>query len=313
MNIIFFGSSDFAIPSLRAILASGHKISALVTQPDRKRGRHLKVSSPPTKVLAVSQNIPIYQPADASSPESIEYLRNLKADIFVVVSFGQILRKGLLDAPKLCSINLHGSLLPKYRGAAPINRAIMAGERRTGATVMRMNEKMDAGDIILKKALDIGEDDTAITVGEAVSEMGSGLLLEAIDLVETGKARFERQDESAATYAPKLKKADGLIDWNLAASEIRDRVRGLLPWPGAYTRYRGKILKVLRARICDLPSDGGYLQPGEVADIRDDKAIVVKTSSGGLAITHLQLEGKKPLDAASFLRGHGMEKGESFN
>lgn len=253
MNIVFFGTSEFAMPAFRALIASKHKVLALVTQPDRKRGRSLKLSPPPTKVLALTENIQVYQPQDASSQESIGYLKRLNADLFIVISFGQILSRDILSIPKSCSINLHGSLLPKYRGAAPTNWAILNGDTITGVTVIRMNEKMDEGDIILKSETGIDDEDTNITLNEKLSSLGASVLLKAIDLIETGKASYTRQDGSKATYAPKLKKEDGLIRWDEPAFRIRNKVRGLLPWPGAYTHYEGRILKV--------PGDGGSRRP----------------------------------------------------
>lgn len=311
MNIVFFGTSDFAIPALRDIADSRHKISALVTQPDKKKGRNLKISPPPTKVLAITKNIPVYQPQDASSAESINYLKRFGADLFVVVSFGQILKKGVLSIPKFYSVNLHGSLLPKYRGAAPTNWAIINGDESSGVTVIKMSERMDEGDIILKKEIEIDKDDTNITLSEKLSELGAKVLLEAIELIENKKAVFQKQDNSKATYAPKLKKEDGLINWSEDAIKIHNKVRGIIPWPGAYTHFDGKILKVWETKVSDFVC-GGDIKAGTVLDIVKNKGIIVKTGSGALAITHLQAEGKKILDADSFLRGHRIEKGYRF-
>ena len=311
MKIAFFGTSSFAIPTLRELLSSGHAISALVTQPDRKTGRRLKVSPPPTKVLALAHNIPVYQPQDASSMESADYLKRLNTDLFVVVSFGQILKKAILAIPRTLAINLHGSLLPKYRGAAPTNWAVINGERATGVTVIRMSEGMDEGDIILKRTSEIDEEDTNITLSEKLSELGAKLLLEAIDLIEKGKATFEKQDNSKATYAPKLNKRDGLIDWSEPAVKIDNRVRGLLPWPGAYTHYEGMMLKILKTEVSDAPS-AENIKNGEVIDIVKNNGIMVRTGSGSLIIKYLQIEGKKILDADSFLRGRRISKGYVF-
>lgn len=311
MNIVFFGTSEFAIPALRALLGSRHKVMALVAQPDRKKGRRLKLSPPPTKVLALAKGASIYQPQDVSSGESIEYLKKIGADLFVVIAFGQILKKEVLAIPRVFSINLHASLLPKYRGAAPTNWAIINGDQTTGFTAIRMNEKMDAGDIILKKEVVIEEGDTNITLNEKLSELGADILLKAIELIEAGKARFEKQDDLTATYAPKLKKADGLIDWNEPAKDIHNKVRGFVPWPGAYTHYEGKALRILQTELSNkLYSKDAAA--GEVVDIIKNKGIVAHTGSGDLIIRHLQLEGKKILDADSFLRGHRIPKGHVF-
>ncbi|MFH1189445.1 MAG: methionyl-tRNA formyltransferase [Candidatus Omnitrophota bacterium] len=311
MNIVFFGTAEFAIPAFKALLASKHKVLALITQPDRQRGRHLKVQPPPTKVLAEERGIPVYQPEDASGRESVEYLRRLGADLFVVIAFGQILKPEALDIPVIVAINLHGSLLPKYRGAAPTNWAIMSGDKSSGVTIIRMNERMDEGDIVLQREAAIGDDDTNITLNEALSDLGARLLLEAVDLIASGKAGYRKQDGSRATAAPKLKKNDGIIDWSRSAAEIRNMVRGLLPWPGAHTGYKGRTLKILHTELIEYPAPGGA-KPGEVLDTAKGRGIVVNTGSGAIALKHLQLEGGKILDADAFLRGHRISVGEIF-
>ncbi len=311
MNIIFFGTAEFAIPSLRYILNSGHKFLTVVTQPDRKKGRHLKLSAPPVKVAASSARIPIYQPQNASSRDSMEYFRNLNAELFVVVSFGQILSKELIGLPRFESINLHGSLLPKYRGAAPVNWAIINGDEKTGVSVIKMNEKMDAGDIILKKEVSIDEKDTSLTLNEKLAECGAQLLLKAIALIDRGEVVSVKQDRAQVSCAPKLKKEDGLIDWSKPARALHNLVRGLIPWPGAYTHFKGKILKIWEAEITNgISTEKGEF--GEVIDTIRQKGIIVKAGSGALAIKHLQLEGKKAMDADSFVRGQHIEKGFKF-
>ena len=244
-------------------------------------------------------DIPVYQPQDASSPETVQYLKSLNADLFVVIQFGQILKETVLSIPKMYAINVHGSLLPKYRGAAPTNWAVMSGDTASGVTVIRMNERMDEGYILLKKEAEIEAEDTNITLTEKLSELGAQALLEAIDLIADKKERLEKQDSSHATYAPKLKKDDGLIDWTKSAAVIHNRVRGLLPWPGAYTHYSGKVLKVLHTEISGHPA-GARAEAGKVLAIIKDKGIIVSTGAGTLAIKNLQLEGKKILDADSF-------------
>lgn len=311
MNIVFFGTSEFAIPALRALLDSRHKVLAVVTQPDRKKGRQLKLSEPPVKALAVLKDIPVYQPLDVSSRESSEYLKKFNADLFVVVSFGQILKSEILSLPKLYPINIHGSLLPKYRGAAPTNRAIINGDRTSGVTVIKMNEKMDEGDIISSKEIKIDDEDTNITLSERLSELGAKALLDVIDMIEIGKATFSKQDESMATYAPKLSKKDGLIDWDEPSSGIHNKIRGFIPWPGAYTCFNGKVLKIWKTCLSDVKPDKSA-KSGEVISLIKNKGIIVKTGLGCLAIEHLQLEGKKILDTDSFLRGHKMDEGYIF-
>lgn len=310
MNIVFFGTSEFAIPALRELLASRHKVVSLVTQPDRQKGRNLRLSPPPTKVLALTKGVPVFQPVDASSPESVRHLKTLNADLFVVISFGQILKRAALLVPKIYAINLHGSLLPKYRGAAPTNWAVINGEKSSGVTVIRMNEKMDEGDVMLKKEVGIGDGDTNITLSEKLSELGAGAILEAIDLIEKKMATFSTQDGSAATYAPKLNKKDGLINWGDSAEVIRNRVRGLIPWPGAYTLYENKMLKILKTDIQD--ASAVEAEPGKVVDIIKGSGIIVSTGSVPIVVTHVQLEGKMAMDAGSFIRGHRIERGYTF-
>ncbi len=313
MNIVFFGTSEFAIPALRELLNSRHKVLAVVTQPDRKKGRKLRVSPPPTKVLALTQNIFVYQPKDISSRESVAYLKKLNADMFIVVSFGQILKKEVISIPKLFCVNLHGSLLPKYRGAAPTNWAIINGDKLSGISIIKMNEKMDEGDIILKKEVVIDDEDTNITLSEKLSEVGANALLEVIDLTEIKRdITFVKQDNAQATYAPKLKKEDGLIDWNESATKIHNKVRGLLPWPGAYTHYEGKVLKVLQTEALNSATAAKGITTGEVVDIIKNIGIIVRTSWGDLVIKYLQLEAKKILDVDSFIRGHRIERGYIF-
>ncbi|MFA6142772.1 MAG: methionyl-tRNA formyltransferase [Candidatus Omnitrophota bacterium] len=312
MRIIFFGTSEFALASLERLINSSHQVLAVVTQPDRKKGRSLKLSPPPAKVLAIAKSIPVYQPQDASSAESAVYLKKLGADLFVVVSFGQILKDNILSIPKLYPINIHGSLLPKYRGAAPTNWAIINGERSSGVTIMKMNERMDEGDIILKKEIPIDDADTNITLNEKLSELGAEVLIETIGLIESGKTIvFTKQDAKLSTYAPKLKKEDGLIDWRKTALDIHNRVRGFLPWPGAYTHFEDKVIKILRTEIID-SAPRPKAQAGEVVDIIKGKGILVRTGSDDILITHLQLEGKTAMDADSFIRGHKISKGCRF-
>ena len=310
MNIVFFGTSEFAMTVLRKLIDSKHKVLAVVTQPDRQKGRRLKMSPPPTKVLAETKGILVYQPDDASSKESIAYLQKLNADLFVVVAFGQILKKEALDIPKFCCVNIHSSLLPKYRGAAPTNWAIMNGDTASGVTIIRMNEKMDEGDIILKKEIAIDKEDTNITLSEKLADIGADALMEAMESVGSGKARFAKQDDSAAPGAPKLKKEDGLINWNEPAVKIHNKVRALLPWPGAYTHFKGKTLKILKTEVLEAGNSKG--SSGEVVDIIKHKGIVVKTGTGNLLIQYVQIEAKKPFDTDALLCGHKIPIGYRF-
>jgi methionyl-tRNA formyltransferase len=305
MKIVFFGSSEFAVPSLKRLLDSPHEVSAVVTQPDRKKGRSLKVSETPVKKLASKKKISIHQPENAGNKESLKYLKSLRADLFVVVAFGQILTKATLDIPKSCSVNLHASLLPKYRGAAPVSRAIMNGEKRTGLSIIRMNEGMDAGDIILQRPVEIGKEDTSETLNRKLSDLGAILLLDAVRLIGEDKAVFKKQNDRAATLAPKLTKKDGLIDWNKTSKEVHNKVRGTLPWPSAFTFLDGKILKIRKSTA--LPSHD-KLNPGEIIDIQKD-GLTVACGQSLLIVREVQLEGRKMMDAASFARGRNIEKG----
>lgn len=310
MKIVFFGTSEFAVPSLVSLVGSKHKVIAVVTQPDKKKGRTLKLLPSPIKVVAARHSIGVYQPVNTSLPASVEYLKNLGADLFVVISFGQILAKSVLAIPKIFSVNVHGSLLPKYRGASPTNRAIINGDSITGVTVIKMNEKLDEGDIILKKEIAIDAGDTNITINEKLSDIGSSALMEVISMIEKEGASLPmaRQDPSLATYAPKLTKGDGLIDWREAASDICNKVRGLLPWPGAYTFYDDKTLKILAADIYNDASAKGAVS-GEVVDVIRGTGIIVNTGKGLLAIRYLKLEGKKEMKSDSFVLGHKVKPG----
>jgi methionyl-tRNA formyltransferase len=310
MNIAFFGTSEFAVEVLRKLIGSKHKVLALITQPDRQKGRRLKFSSTPTKIVAIKHNIPVYQPNDASSEESIAYLERLNADLFVVVAFGQILKKEVLNLPKFCCLNIHSSLLPKYRGAAPTNWAIMNGDTVSGVTIIRMNEKLDKGDIVLKKEIAIDEGDTNITLNEKLADIGADALIGAMESIGSGKAKFIKQDDSAASDAPKLKKENGLINWQESAAKIHNKVRGLLPWPGAFTHFKGKTLKILKTEVLGAGNYRGA--SGEIVDIIKHKGIVVKTGEGDILIQYVQIEAKKPFDTDALLCGHKIPIGYRF-
>lgn len=310
MKVIFFGTSGFAVPSLKALTQSRHKILLVITQPDRKKGRHLRLTAPAVKEVATGLDIPVYQPIDASSDESIKQLKKINADLFVVVSFGQILSERLLAVPKKFSINLHASFLPKYRGAAPINWAIINGEKKTGVTVFKLEKKMDAGDIILEKEVEIKDDDNAVTLSEKLAQVGAKVLTEAVYLIENDKAVFKKQDETIVSFAPKLKKGDCLINWELRAIDLHNRVRGLLPWPGAFTLFKGKMLKILETQV--LPCENKEAACGQIVGIENGLGLLVKTKEGCLVIKRLQLEGSRPMGFEEFLRGHRLQIGAIF-
>jgi methionyl-tRNA formyltransferase len=307
MRVVFFGTGNFGIPTLKGLLRSTHAVAAAVTRPDVRKGRGWNVLPTPVKEIAekVAPGMMVLQPEKLTDEGFLENLRNLNADVFVVVDYGKILPPDLLEMPEKYCINLHPSLLPLYRGAAPVSRAIMNGDKVTGNTVIKMNERMDAGDVIVRESLDIEEHDTSDVLENKLSLRGSALVLRALDLLASGRADFERQDESLATYAPKLEKAEGKIDWSMPASEIALRVRGLQPWPGAYTYLNGKVLKVIQASTCVCPE--GDFAFGEV--LQADTRMAVKAREGALRVSKLQLEGKKAMTSDEFLMGHQRIKG----
>ena len=305
MKIVFFGSSGFAANILEE-LARNEDVVLAVTQPDREKGRALKVAPTAVKSKAEALGIKTFQPSKVNSEESMEVLKNINADLFIVVSFGQMLSKTILDLPKLYCLNIHASLLPKYRGAAPINWAIANGEKETGITIMRMNEKMDEGDIILKETAGISEEDNAVTLSEKLSKKGAKVLLDAIRLIKDDEAEFIAQDHKKATYAPKLKKEDGAIDWENSADKIHNRIRAFTPWPGCFTRLDKKILKIWKAKpAADKP--GPKSKPGAILETNKN-GILVKTGKGALNIEELQLEGSRRMTAEEFLAGHKLTK-----
>lgn len=309
MKIVFFGTSKFAVSALKRLKGAGYSVEAVVTQPDRKGGRHLQILPSPVKNEAEKISAPIHQPHDITERSFIEKIRSYGADFFAVVGFGNILTKELLDIPKFCSLNIHASLLPKYRGAAPVRWAVANGEKATGVTIIRMNEEMDAGDIVLQKEAKIAPDETSVSLDDRLAKLGAELLIEAMELIGKGKAQFRKQDEKDVTFAPKLTKKDGRIDWNLDTASILNKVRGFSPWPGTYSSLEGRVLKVISAERAEggrsTLNKGGFsgFSPGEVV-IADEKAgIVVKTGDGAIAIKELQLEGRKQMSAELFLRG----------
>lgn len=306
MNIIYFGSSHFGLPSLKALLNNGYDITCVVTQPDRKKGRGLVLTKTEIKKFAEDSKLKIYQPPDVNSKETIGALKSLKPDLFVVIAYGQILSQDILDIPKIISLNLHASLLPRYRGAAPINWVIINGERKTGVTVIKMNKHMDAGPVILQKQLSISDDDTAVDLEKKLSAAGAAVLLDALKSIENNTLKMTEQKAELITYAPKLKKEDGLIDWNMPAESICNLCKGCLEWPGAYTYYKGKILKFYKSGI--IPTDFKGL-PGEVISVSKE-SIVVLTGKGALEIRELQLEGKRRMKTEEFISGHKIRAGE---
>lgn len=318
MKIVFMGTPDFAVSSLEALIAKGHQIVGVFTQPDKPRGRGKQISVSPVKEVALLHDIPVYQPTKVREVEVVTQIKQLQPDVIVVVAFGQIISKEILDIPQYGCVNVHGSLLPKYRGAAPIQWAILDGEEETGVTTMRMDEGLDTGDMIQKSIITIGQKETGGSLFEKLQDEGAKLLLTTLEQLESGTATFTPQGESPTPYASMLKKNMGLLDFSWEAQKIERWVRGLNPWPSAYTQLAGKTMKIWEAQVIeDLPEsikDSCYLEnkeqifPGTVV-FADEHGLGVQTGKGILQITRLQLEGKKQMDAVDFLRGYKIEKG----
>ncbi|NMA13833.1 MAG: methionyl-tRNA formyltransferase [Clostridia bacterium] len=304
MRIIFMGSPDFAVPCLEEMLKSPHEVIAVVTQPDRPKGRGGKLQPTPIKIRAVAEGIPIYQPSKVNTPEFIQQMRELKPDLAVVVAFGQILKPDLLNIPSLGCINVHASLLPKYRGSAPIHWAIINGEKVTGVTTMYLDPGMDTGDMILAEKVLIADDDTVGTLHDKLALAGAGILYETVKLIDQGKAPRTAQNHEEATYAPLLKREHELIDWKKPVREVYDMVRGMNPWPGAYTTFNGKVLKIWESMI---DNEGVTGVPGSVVQVVNGQGIKVQCGDGCLWLCKVQPEGRRPMSADAFARGHRVE------
>jgi len=311
MKIVFFGSAHFAVCSLEALIKSGEDLLCVVTQPDKKKGRHLHLAATDVKSTALKAKLKVFQPEEIKSPQSAKFLKSLKADIFVIVAYGQILSQEILDIPKMFSINIHASLLPKYRGAAPINRAIINGDKTCGVTIMQVAKKMDSGALILQKEIPLADEDTAISIEEELRCLGAQLLLEALRSIKSGNYKLTPQDESKVVMAPKLKKEDGLINWNRPALVIYNQIRGVMPWPGAFTHYKGKLLKVHRVKGVQQDTCPGEHCAGEVVGIYKE-GIVVATAKDCLILEELQLEGGRRMSAREFVLGHKLSAGDIF-
>ena len=309
MRVVFMGTPDFSVGTLEALVAAGHEVCLAVTQPDKPKGRGGKMQYTPVKEKALFYNIPVYQPKRVRDPECVEELRKYNADVMVVVAFGQILPKSILELTPYGCINVHASLLPKYRGAAPIQWAIIEGESVTGVTTMQMDEGLDTGDMIMKTEIPIAEDETGGTLHDKLSDAGAKLCVETLKAIEDGTASFEKQGESPTAYARMLDKKLGNIDWNEPAARIERLVRGLAPWPSAYTHWNGKVMKIWRAKAEADPAEAG--QPGTVTEV-DKDSFAVQTGDGVLRVYEVQIPGKKRMDTGAFLRGYTMEPGTSL-
>ena len=320
MKIIFMGTPDFAASALEKIVEAGHEITLVVTQPDKPKGRSGELQVSDVKACALKHGFPVFQPERIKLPENVAYLKNYEADIYVVAAFGQILSQEILDIPKFGCVNIHASLLPKYRGAAPIQQAIIDGEKTTGVTIMQMAAGMDTGDILLQREIPIDDNETGGGLFDKLSELGAELIAEALPKIERGELTPVPQDEKLATKCGKLSKNMGKIDFNKSAVTIRNLVRGLNPWPSAYTRLDGKMLKIWSADAIDdknVKEIAGNVEalknaaPGTVSFVTKD-AVGVATGKGTLVLKEVQLEGKKRMLVKDFLLGNKVEIGTSF-
>ncbi len=305
MKVIFMGTPSFALPTFRAIHESKHELIGVVTRPDKSRGRGRKLGISPVKELAMGLRLPIMQPETTRDEAFMEEVNRRSPDLIVVAAYGRLLTKELLDLPPHGCINVHASLLPKYRGAAPIHWAILNGERRTGITIMKMDEGMETGDILLTQEVEIADEDTAQSLHDRLARVGGSLVIKALDGLERGTIRPVPQDSDMASYAPPLKKEDGLIDWSRDAREIYNRIRGLDPWPGAFTYLRGLRLKIFSGEVIDEEVKD---TPGKVAEVGPD-GVKVTTGRGFLEIKEVQLEGRKRMPIREFLIGNEIPLG----
>lgn len=314
MNILFMGTPDFAVGALEAIIQAGHKVVCAVTQPDKPKGRGKEMQMPPIKQCALKYNIPVFQPVKIKTPEAVEELRKYDADIFVVAAFGQILSEEILYMSQYGSINIHASLLPKYRGAAPIQQAILAGDKETGITIMQMDKGMDTGDMLLKCTVAVEDNETGESLHDKLCAAGAALIVKALPLIERGELVPEKQREEEASYVKMLNKAMGHIDWTKDAVSIDRMVRGLNSWPSAYTYYNNKSLKIWEARPVNQAGEAGtekLKQPGSVVKV-DKDAFYVQTGEGQLRVAEVQLEGKKRMQVKDFLLGNELLAGYVF-
>ena len=306
MKTIFMGTPDFAAASLAALINSRHEILAVITQPDKPKGRKGELTPPPVKTLAEENNLKVHQPVKVREPEFVEVLKAYNPDVIVVVAFGQLIPESILNIPKYGCMNIHGSLLPKYRGAAPIQWAVLDGEKETGITSMLMDKGLDTGDMLLKRVIPIAEDETSGSLFEKMMALGATTLLETLDGLEKGEIKPEKQGESKTDYAKMLTKAMGLIDFTKTASELDCLVRGMNPWPSAYTVFGGKTLKIWKARVVEETG-----KAGSIVRVNKD-SFIVSCGRDALEVFEVQLEGKKRMSAGDFLKGTHLEVGQEF-
>ncbi len=315
IKVVFMGTPDFAIEPLKALIEKDDcTVEAVFTQPDKPKGRSGKLQMSPVKEKAISAGIPVFQPEKIRDPKWMKDLLDLHPDVIVAVAFGQMIPQTILDLPRYGCINVHASLLPKYRGAAPIQWAVINGEKESGVTTMRMDAGLDTGDIIMQDVVELNPDETGKSLSDKLSKAGARLLMQTLDAVINGTAKYIRQPEESPTdYARMLTKADGKIDWNSSAKELECRIRGLNPWPCAWTRKQGKLLKIWNAKAVEenFASPQPAMTPGSICRVEKD-AFYVQTGSGLLCILELQPEGKKRMPAQAYLRGYPVKAGEQI-
>ena len=314
MRIVFMGTPDFAVGALQAIIEAGHQVAAVVTQPDKPKGRGKELQMTPVKTCAIAHDIPVFQPVKIKDPEAVEVLRGYQADIFVVAAFGQILSEEILAMPKYGCVNIHASLLPKYRGAGPIQWAIIDGEKKTGITIMQMEKGLDTGDMLMQTEVEIEAKETADTLHDKLAAAGARLIVEALPKIESGQVMPRKQNDEESCYAQMLTKSMGRIDWNMEAEKLDCLIRGLISWPGAATILRGKTLKIWEEEPVGAASFGAQTEskePGVVLAVEKD-AFYVQTGSGALKVTAVQPEGKRRMAVKDFLLGYPIKAGEMF-
>ena len=310
MKVVFMGTPDFAVGALESIIKAGHEVTCVVTQPDKPKGRGKEVQISPVKACALQYDIPVFQPVKIKTEESVAQLRTYEADIFVVAAFGQILSKEILDMPKYGCVNIHASLLPKYRGAAPIQWAVIDGEKETGVTIMQMNEGLDTGDILMQEVVVLDAKETGESLFDKLALCGADLIVKALVRIEEGSLTPVKQDDSKSTYAKMLRKEIGRLDFSQDAVVLERKIRGLNSWPSAYTHFKGKTLKIWDADVVEKNSltVNSY---GEVCEV-DKESFSIQTGNGLLKIKEVQLEGKKRMEVSAFLLGYPIEKGMVF-
>lgn len=309
MKVIFMGTPDFAAKTLQALIDSRHEIAAVFTQPDKPKGRGKEISMSPVKALALKHNLTVYQPVKIREQEYVDLIMKMNADVIVVTAFGQLLPNAILEAPRYGCINVHASLLPMYRGAAPIQMAVIDGQKEAGVTTMQMGTGLDTGDMLLRKAIPVERKETGGSLFDKLSVEGAKLLIETLERAENGTLKPEKQDDSKASYAKRLDKTLGRLDFSQDAVVLERLIRGLNPWPSAYGSYNGKTLKIWDADVLDGDFAG---ENGEITDIGDG-SFTVKCGKGALKINELQLEGKRRMKTADFLRGNKILKGENIS